>query len=409
MILVAMTCSTLFLIFYAFAFHATQFLPAAESSSGSVLGVKTPAITVAAGLFGGVLFVAFTVLKYRSHVQSDERLAIEQRADTLRTAEHFSERFAQAAELLGSERSATRMGGVYALAALADEWKENRQQCIDLLCGYLRTPIELVSTGLQPGSVPVARVDIPPPPITPRGLAPRPENSSTVSSTLIDSYRKNRLEVATQYVTSSAADEVAVRKAVISSIARGTRRELGAANSWSDMTFDLSRCFLDGLDFSECYFSQKVDFNWSIFGGSTNFRKAHFAQNAQFDGCIFTGRTWFSGTTFAGHAWFRAAEFRKEAAFGATVFQGGMLFSFAHFEELPHLRANELGRSGHEVLTDIPIANFDGISFMGDLSACPDVSTPSIWDSFSFVQLGYRIICERDHPDRPLGVSSHEL
>jgi hypothetical protein len=29
---------------------------------------------------------------------------------------------------------------VYAMAGLADDWSENRQTCIDVLCGYLRIP-----------------------------------------------------------------------------------------------------------------------------------------------------------------------------------------------------------------------------------------------------------------------------
>jgi hypothetical protein len=44
--------------------------------------------------------------------------------------------------LLGHERAAARMAGVYALARLADDVEdfERRQQCIDALCAYLRLP-----------------------------------------------------------------------------------------------------------------------------------------------------------------------------------------------------------------------------------------------------------------------------
>lgn len=415
MILVAMTCSSLFLVFFALAFGASEFLPSAgpppptstpiTPTSDPTTGTRFAPITVAAGLFGGVLFIAFTVLRYRSHVQADEKLAIEQQAAKLQTAQHFSERFAQAAEMLGSERTATRMGGVYALAALADEWTENRQQCVDLLCGYLRTPIQWV-VGAQPGEATGGRLDLPSPPSTPRALLPRPENSPFVLTQVMEDYRKSRSAVADMYVRASATDEVAVRKAVVSSIARGTKRPDGDRASWSNMSFDLSRCYLEDLDFSDCRFHQQVNFNGSIFGGSTNMRKIYFGKNAQFDGCIFTGRTWFSGATFAGNAWFRASEFCKEAAFGRVAFEDGMLFNFAHFSEAPYLRDNRLGRLNQEDLGEIPIANWDGVSFGADLTACPDAVTPAIWDSFTSVQDGYRIICERDHPDRPLGVAT---
>jgi septal ring factor EnvC (AmiA/AmiB activator) len=60
--------------------------------------------------------------------QLDRTLA-EQRARTL------NERFATAADKLGSDKPpAVRLAGVYAMAGLADDWEENRQTCVDVLC-----------------------------------------------------------------------------------------------------------------------------------------------------------------------------------------------------------------------------------------------------------------------------------
>ena len=68
--------------------------------------------------------------------QLDRTLA-EQRTRTL------NERFATAAEQLGDDKPpAVRLAGVYAMAGLADDWPENRQTCVDVLCGYLRMPYE---------------------------------------------------------------------------------------------------------------------------------------------------------------------------------------------------------------------------------------------------------------------------
>ncbi|TQC45419.1 pentapeptide repeat-containing protein [Rhodococcus sp. WS4] len=60
------------------------------------------------------------------------------------TERALRERYTEAAELLGSPQFPMRMAGVYALAALADDWHgfgddTERQVCIDLLCAYLRT------------------------------------------------------------------------------------------------------------------------------------------------------------------------------------------------------------------------------------------------------------------------------
>jgi hypothetical protein len=72
--------------------------------------------------------------------QLDQTLA-EQRTRTL------NERFATAADKLGSDKPpAVRLAGVYAMAGLADDWEENRQTCVDVLCAYLRMPY-----GPEPG------------------------------------------------------------------------------------------------------------------------------------------------------------------------------------------------------------------------------------------------------------------
>src|SRR5271170_7855916 len=68
--------------------------------------------------------------------QLDRTLA-EQRTRTL------NERFATAAGQLGDDKPpAVRLAGVYSMAGLADDWEENRQTCIDVLCAYLRLPYD---------------------------------------------------------------------------------------------------------------------------------------------------------------------------------------------------------------------------------------------------------------------------
>lgn len=59
----------------------------------------------------------------------------------------LDERFAAAAAQLGGLSPAERLAGVYAIATMADETPERRQQCINLLCAYLRLPYD-PATGL---------------------------------------------------------------------------------------------------------------------------------------------------------------------------------------------------------------------------------------------------------------------
>jgi hypothetical protein len=64
----------------------------------------------------------------------EQREALDKTLDEQRTRT-FNERFATAAGQLGSDKPAVRLAGVYAMAGLADDWKGNRQTCIDVLCG----------------------------------------------------------------------------------------------------------------------------------------------------------------------------------------------------------------------------------------------------------------------------------
>jgi dsDNA-binding SOS-regulon protein len=66
-----------------------------------------------------------------------DRTLAEQRTRTL------NERFATAAGQLGDDKpAAVRLAGVYAMSGLADDWPENRQTCVDVLCAYLRMPYQ---------------------------------------------------------------------------------------------------------------------------------------------------------------------------------------------------------------------------------------------------------------------------
>ncbi|MFJ9381610.1 hypothetical protein [Streptomyces sp. NPDC101455] len=57
-------------------------------------------------------------------------------------ASQLADRYTTAAGQLGHDQAAVRLAGVYALARLADDWEEQRQVCIDVLCAYLRMPYD---------------------------------------------------------------------------------------------------------------------------------------------------------------------------------------------------------------------------------------------------------------------------
>jgi hypothetical protein len=171
--------------------------------------------------------------------QLDRTLA-EQRTRTL------NERFATAAEQLGGDKQpAVRLAGVYAMAGLADDWPENRQTCVDVLCGYLRMPYEA-----DPGQD-----------------APEPERLD---------FRASR----------------EVRHTVIRVIAAHLIDD--PARSWQGLKFGFWGVVFDGGDFRGAEFS----------GSRTvaSFDGAQFsAGEVRFDGVKFSGGTvWFGDAEFSG-------------------------------------------------------------------------------------------------------------
>jgi uncharacterized protein YjbI with pentapeptide repeats len=214
--------------------------------------------------------------------QLDRTLA-EQRTRTL------NERFATAAEQLGSDKPAVGLAGVYAMAGLADDWEENRQTCVGVLCGYLRMPYEP-----DPGQ------DAP----TPQRLA-------------FQAIRE-------------------VRHTVIRVITAHLRA--GAAVSWQGLSFDFTGAVFDGGNFVGAQFSggdvRFIDAQFS--SGQVYFNIAQFSGGvAFFNGAQFSGGTvWFGGAQFSGgEVDFNGAQFSGgDVTFRGAKFSGSQVnFRFANF------------------------------------------------------------------------------
>ncbi|MEU7698588.1 pentapeptide repeat-containing protein [Streptomyces sp. NPDC039028] len=108
-----------------------------EIDTGAKLDAKTlfEVVKLSFGVVAGAGALVALVVAYRRQ-RVDEAGAYRE-ATRLHT-----ERFSQAVDKLGSDSPAVRLGGVHALAGLADDAPTRglRQTCIDVLCAYLRLP-----------------------------------------------------------------------------------------------------------------------------------------------------------------------------------------------------------------------------------------------------------------------------
>jgi hypothetical protein len=223
-------------------------------------------------------------------------------------------RFATAADKLGSEAPAVRLAGVYAMAGLADDWPENRQTCVDVLCGYLRLPYEP-----DPGQD-----------------APVPERLA---------FRANR----------------EVRHTVIRVITAHLKKD--AAVSWQGLNFDFTGVVFDGGDFAYARFSGgNVSFVGAEFPvGTVSFVLAEFSDGwttftqAKFSG----GYVVFSSAKFSGsRVGFRSAEFSGGTVNfdGAEISGGWVGFGSAEFSG---------GRVGFGLKFSGGTVNFGSAKFSG--------------------------------------------
>lgn len=234
-------------------------------------------VKVALGLAAGVGAAVALIVGYR-------RARVEEAASHRDDQRLFSSRYQDAADLLGHDKAAVRLAGIYAMARLADDWIEQRQQSIDVLCAYLRLPYDPKTA--EPG-------------------------------------------------------EREVRLTVIRLISEHLQAD-AAPQSWRGRRLDFTGAVFDGGDFTGAIFdrgegnlsgsvptrvddpqvavpleerSGAVSFAGAEFRGDVTFRGVRFGAIISFAGAIFSsGATRFHGAQFEGRVSFNEAMF-----VGATV------------------------------------------------------------------------------------------
>jgi hypothetical protein len=186
----------------------------------------------------------------------------------------FAQRFGAASTQLGDSDTAVRIAGVYAMAAAADESPvfARRQQCVDVLCGYLRLPYEPDS-----GS----------------------NNLSEFVSTTTWSAQPPAVNIEETRRQSVRQNDREVRDTIIRVLAQRLSR--GADTSWSGNDFDLTGVLFEDAWFAGARFNGRyVWFDGAVFNGpNTSFEDVQFnARVVSFDGASFESDAAFAGATF---------------------------------------------------------------------------------------------------------------
>ncbi|WP_308163212.1 pentapeptide repeat-containing protein [Nocardia alni] len=264
------------------------------------------ALSVAAGVGGAVALV----------------VAYRRQRDTERG--RFAELFGAAAKQLGDADVAVRIAGVYAMAGVADEFGApgRRQQCIDVLCGYLRLPYD-----------PAAGAN---------HLVSRTETSENEGAKLEVRYQLRQ-------------NEREVRRSILDVIVAHVRPSAGV--SWSDRNFDFADAVLEDSDFRYAVFAgERTYFARAEFIGdrATTFEYTRFTgQYVSFRSCVFRGETTlFRNTEFAPTELARSEWRAMDLRFDGAVFESRVGFEGAVFRG--------------------PRVSFDGVSFRGERTSFAD-------------------------------------
>lgn len=292
-------------------------------------------------------------------------------------------RYATAIEQLANAKAPIRLGGVYTLVKLIDEWladektlpneeerREEGQVIVNSLCAYIRSPFDLASKAI------VLSQD------------KKPKNYENGEQQFIKDQARFREE---------KEFRLTILNAIKNRLNGGTIiQEKGAEKilkgPWSDFDYDFSdTVFFYPTNFSNSLFAASSNFTQAtfirgaVFSGSTftrvDFSKAIFRTRTDFTGVTFTQGGDFSRTTFTGDAYFRKATFTKPARFYDTTFTWNTNFSGVTFIDRANFSNATFAREVHFISTiftedadfhgsTLGKANFSAATFTEDADFC---------------------------------------
>ena len=301
--------------------------------------------------------------EHQAEVLKEQIRQFDENAFKERKAER-RERYTKAVEQLGSQEAPVRMGGVYTLVGLVDEWLEEEnlseperlkegQVIINNLCAYIRSPFTLASYYEELSK------DNP----SPQGF-----------------YKDNQQEFYTDKAEFKAEADVrlSIMKEIHDRIQGPDKNTPGA---WSDFEYDFSgSTFFYPIDLRNSYYAKPINFSgstyqWANFSGST------YQGEAYFGGSTYRGRAYFGGSTYEGWVNFSNSTYEKdvifsiylfrstyksEANFSGSTYQGEAIFGGSTYQGEANFRGSTYqGGADFRGSTYTDWAGFSGSTYQG--------------------------------------------
>ena len=230
-------------------------------------------------------------------------------------------RYTKAVEQLGNASAPVRIGGVYTLIGLADEWLLDKnlaylervregQVIINNLCTYIRSPFALVSRYDE------LIQDAP----TAEGLYKNREQEFYIDKATLKS-------------------EADIRLNIIKEIRHRLQGpDENTPGAWSEFEYDFSgSIFFYPVDLTNSYYTKPVnfsgstyqdwvDFSNSIYQSRADFNDSTYRNWADFRGSIYQGRADFNSSTYQNVIYFSDSTYRGEVCFNKSTYQDFVYF-----------------------------------------------------------------------------------
>ena len=230
-------------------------------------------------------------------------------------------RYTKAVEQLGNASAPVRMGGVYTLIGLADEWLLDKslerlervregQVIINNLCTYIRSPFALTSH----------------------------YDELTQDSPTAEGLYKNREQEFYIHKAELQA-EADVRLSIIKEIRHRLQGpDKNTPGTWSDFEYDFSgSTFFYPVDLTNSYYAKPVnfsgstyqdwvDFSNSIYQSRADFNDSIYRSWADFRDSIYQGRVDFNSSTYQNVVYFSDSTYRGEVCFNKSTYQDFVYF-----------------------------------------------------------------------------------
>lgn len=234
-------------------------------------------------------------------------------------------RYAKAIEQLGDDNTSIKLGGIYTLSKLIDEWleddkttpitkerKEEGQIIINNLCAYIRSPFELTNS-----------YEI---------LTKQNPSDDELKNYTNEKFHENRTQL---------REEQEIRKAILLEIksklsSRTTETEehegILQKGLWSEFSYDFSHALIFyPFDISKGFLCSDAKFSGTIFLEEATFDGITFKNDLKFNNSEFHNVASFANATFEKDTSFQKVTFKNIADFWNTTFKGSANFMKVHF------------------------------------------------------------------------------